>query len=288
MTGIPYWSADIGGFFGGKPTDPAYQELFTRWLQFAVFNPMFRIHGTGAGKEIYNFPEGARGPLLDAVTLRYRLLPYLYALSWQVTDRGASFMYPVGMVFPQDDRARDLRDQYLFGRAIMVSPVVEPGATSRQVYLPAGADWYDFWTGQRLAGGTAQTAAAPIGRLPLHVAAGTILPLGQPVQYAEQSVALPVELRVYRGADGRFTLYDDAGDGQGWRRGERATIELTLDDKAGTLTIGARQGRYPGMAASRQFRIVPVAAGNGTGLGEGTGQTIRYNGRAVTVALGGG
>jgi len=288
MSGIPYWSADIGGFFGGSPGDASYQELFTRWLQFAVFNPMFRIHGTGQGKEIYGFPAAARGPLLDAVALRYRLLPFFYAQSWQVTDRGASFMYPAGMVFPRDERARDLRDQYMFGRSIMVSPVVEQGATARQVYLPEGTDWYDFWTGERRAGGTRQAVAAPIGRIPLHITAGTILPLGQQVQYARQSVDLPIELRVYRGADGRFSLYDDAGDGQGWRRGERTTIELTLNDSTGMLTIGSRRGRYPGMPTSRLFRIVQVAAGNGIGLAQGTGRSIRYDGRAISVPLDGG
>ncbi len=285
MTGIPYWSADIGGFFGGSPDDPAYQELFTRWLQFAVFNPMFRIHGTGAGKEVYSFPETARGPLLDAVALRYRLLPFLYAQSWQVTQHGASFLYPVGMVFPRDEKARDLRNEYLFSRSILVSPVAEKGATSRQVYLPAGTDWYDFWSGERLVGGHRTTVAAPIGQIPLQVAAGTILPLGQRVQFAEQSVTLPTELRVYRGRDARFTLYDDAGDGQGWRRGERATIDLALDDKTGVLTIGARRGRYPGMPAKRIFHVVSVGAGNGVGLDEGTGRTIAYTGRVVRVSL---
>ena len=285
MTGNPFWSADIGGFFGGSPKDPAYQELFTRWLQFAVFNPMFRIHGTGEGKEVYSFPESARGPLLDAVALRYRLLPFLYAQSWQVADRGASFLYPVGMVFPEDRAAQDLRDQYLFGRNLLVSPVIEPGATSRSVYLPAGTAWIDFWTGARHQGGTKLQVAAPIGQIPVQVAAGTILPLGSPVQYADQSPDRPIELRVYRGADGRFTLYDDAGDGQGWRRGERATIELALDDKAGTLTIGARQGRYPGMAKTRRFRVVTVAPGVGTGLAEAAGREVVYDGRPVVVTL---
>lgn len=285
MTGNPFWSADIGGFFGGSPKDPAYQGLFTRWLQFAVFNPMFRIHGTGEGKEVYSFPESARGPLLDAVALRYRLLPFLYAQSWQVADRGASFLYPVGMVFPEDRAAQDLRDQYLFGRNLLVSPVIEQGATSRSVYLPAGTAWIDFWTGARHQGGTKLQVAAPIGQIPVQVAAGTILPLGSPVQYADQSPDRPIELRVYRGADGRFTLYDDAGDGQGWRRGERATIELALDDKAGTLTIGARQGRYPGMAKTRRFRVVTVAPGVGTGLAEAAGREVVYDGRPVVVTL---
>ncbi len=285
MTGNPFWSADIGGFFGGSPKDPAYQELFTRWLQFAVFNPMFRIHGTGEGKEVYSFPESVRQPLLDAVALRYRLLPFLYAQSWQVADRGASFLYPVGMVFPEDRAAQDLRDQYLFGRNLLISPVIEPGATSRSVYLPAGTAWIDFWTGARHPGGAKIQVAAPIGQIPVQVAAGTILPLGSPVQYAEQSPTRPIELRVYRGADGRFTLYDDAGDGQGWRRGERATIDLVLDDKAGTLTIGARQGRYPGMAATRAFRVVTVAPGTGTGLAEAPGRDLLYDGRRIVVTL---
>lgn len=285
MTGNPFWSADIGGFFGGSPKDPAYQELFTRWLQFAVFNPMFRIHGTGEGKEVYSFPESARGPLLDAVALRYRLLPFLYAQSWQVADRGASFLYPVGMVFPEDRAAQDLRDQYLFGRNLLISPVIEPGATSRAVYLPKGTEWIDFWTGTRHQGGAKLQVAAPIGQIPVQVAAGTILPLGSPVQYADQSPDRPIELRVYRGADGRFTLYDDAGDGQGWRRGERATTDLALDDKAGTLTIGARQGSYPGMAKTRRFRVVAVAPGVGTGLAEGAGREVVYDGRPVVVTL---
>jgi alpha-D-xyloside xylohydrolase len=285
MTGNPFWSADIGGFFGGSPKDPAYQELFTRWLQFAVFNPMFRIHGTGEGKEVYSFPESARAPLLDAVALRYRLLPFIYAQSWQVADRGASFLYPAGMIFPGDPAAQDLRDQYLFGRGLLVSPVVEPGATARSVYLPAGAAWIDFWTGARHAGGATIQVAAPIAQIPVQVAAGTILPLGSPVQYADQSPDRPIELRIYRGADGRFTLYDDAGDGQGWRRGERATIDLVLDDKAGTLTIGARQGRYPGMAKTRAFRVVTVAPGVGVGLAEAPGREVTYDGKRVVVTL---
>lgn len=285
MTGNPFWSADIGGFFGGSPKDPAYQELFTRWLQFAVFNPMFRIHGTGEGKELYSFPESVRGPLLDAVALRYRLLPFLYAQSWQVAANGASFLYPAGMVFPGDRAAQDLRDEYLFGRNLLVSPVIEPGATARAVYLPAGTEWVDFWTGARHAGGAKITVAAPIGRIPVHVAAGTILPLGGPVQFADQAPEGPIELRVYRGADGRFTLYDDAGDGQGWRRGERATIELVLDDKAGTLTIGARQGSYPGMAKARRFRVVTVAPDTGVGIAEAPGRDVAYDGRRVVVAL---
>ncbi len=285
MSGIPYWSADIGGFFGGSPTDPAYQELFTRWLQFAVFNPMFRIHGTGRGKELYSFPESARGPLLDAVALRYRLIPFLYAQSWQVTDRGASFLYPLGMMFPADRAVRDTADQYMFGPSLLVSPVVEKGATMRAVTLPAGRDWYDFWTGERTTGGRRIDVAAPIGRIPLHVAAGTILPLGSTVQYADQSPSLPVELRVYRGADGRFTLYDDSGDGPGWQRGEHATIALALDDKAGVLTIGARQGRYPGMMRERSFRIVQVSPAGGIGLAQAGGKVVRYVGRRLDVRL---
>lgn len=285
MTGNPFWSADIGGFFGGSPKDPAYQELFTRWLQFAVFNPMFRIHGTGDGKEVYSFPESVRQPLLDAVALRYRLLPFIYAQSWQVAAHGASFLYPAGMVFPNDAKAQDLRDQYLFGRGLLVSPVIERGATARAVYLPAGTEWIDFWSGARHAGGARIQVAAPIGQIPVQVAAGTILPLGSPVHYADQSPDRPIELRVYRGADGRFTLYDDAGDGQGWKRGERATIDLVLNDKAGTLTVGAREGRYPGMPKTRRFRVVTVAPGAGTGLAEAPGREIVYDGRQVVVAL---
>lgn len=287
LSGIPYWSSDTGGFFGGEPRDPAYAELFTRWLQFAVFTPMFRIHGTGPGKEIWAFDAGVQPNLVDAVRLRYRLLPYIYSLSWQITDRRATMMRPLVMDFAGDREARLSDDQYMFGPAFLVSPVLEKAVATRRVQLPGDADWYDFWTGARLRPGV-MDADTPIGHIPLHVRAGTILPLGPVVQHSGERPDAPLEIRVYRGRNGSFELYEDEGDGQGYRAGARSVIRFNLDDASGVLTIGRREGRYKRMPAKRVFRVVGVAPGRGIGLGEageGDGVVVAYSGAPVTVPL---
>jgi alpha-D-xyloside xylohydrolase len=284
-SGIPYWNTDIGGFFGGEPRDPDYRELFVRWFQFGAFTPMFRVHGTGPAKEIWRFDEPAQQILRRYVELRYRLLPYIYATSWRVTDQGYTMMRPLEMDFAADPRARGISDQYLFGQDLLVSPVVQPKAETRTVYLPGAAPWYDFWTGRRYAGGSTVTAAAPLEVLPIHVRAGAILPLAPVVPHAQAGADAPLEIRVYRGADGAFTLYDDEGDGQGYRQGRRATIDLRWNEARKTLTIGARKGRYPGMPRERVFNIVWVGDQTGAGLATApAARTVRYAGQATTVA----
>ena len=285
LSGIPYWNTDIGGFFAGDPADPKYAELFTRWFQFGAFCPMFRVHGTGKPKEVWRFDAATQRILADTIALRYRLLPYLYSVSWQVTSAGATMLRPLVMDFPADPRVRTIGDQFLFGPALLVNPVTAANAVSREVYLPAGTSWIDFWTGAAQAGGQAITAAAPIERLPLFVRAGSILPLGPAVQYADEQPADPLELRVYRGADGRFTLYEDAGDGYGYEQGARATISFQWDERRQTLTIGQRQGDFPGMLRERTFRIVWVSPGHGVGVSPAPGADVelRYTGGAVTV-----
>ncbi|HYC98667.1 glycoside hydrolase family 31 protein [Brevundimonas sp.] len=276
VSGIPYWSADIGGFFGGDPKDPAYAELFTRWYQFAVFNPMFRIHGTGQGKEIWEFDEQTRQRLIRYDGLRYRLLPYIYSMSWRVTDRADSLMRPLVMDFRTDPAVLTIRDQYMFGRGLMVSPVTQPHADLRTIYLPAG-DWYDFWTGARIQGGKVVAVAADIDTIPVHVPAGTLLPLGPVIQYADQPSDDPLEIRVYPGRDAAFQLYDDAGDGYGYLDGERATVDLNWDNGAQTLRLDARRGSYPGMRPSFALKVVCVS----------TGETRleTYEGRSKVVRL---
>lgn len=267
-SGIPYWNTDIGGFIGKDPADPAYAELFTRWFQFGAFCPMFRVHGTGKPKEIWRFDPATEAILADFIRLRYRLLPYIYSTSWQVTRNGASLMRPLAMDFPEDAKTHDITDQYLFGPGLMVCPVTRPGAASRGVYLPAdpsGAPWTDFWTGRTHPAGTTVEAAAPITRLPLFVRAGSILPWGPAVQYAGEKPAAPLTLRIYRGADGRFVLYEDAGEGYAYDRGAFSTIPIAWNERAGTLTIGRREGGFPGMAGRRDFRVVWVSAGHGAG-----------------------
>jgi alpha-D-xyloside xylohydrolase len=170
----------------------------------------------------------------------------------------------------------------------MVSPVTEARAATRSVYLPGSGDWYDFWTGRRIAGGQRVETASPIETLPLFVRAGSILPLGPVVQYVSEKPADPVELRVYRGADGAFTLYEDQGDNYGYEKGAFATIPLTWNEAAGTLTIGARNGKFPGMLKERTFRVVFVSENHGSG-GDETERadaTVKYAGKVVAVQAG--
>jgi alpha-D-xyloside xylohydrolase len=284
-SGIPYWNTDIGGFFGGEPGDANYRDLFVRWFQYGAFTPMFRVHGTGPAKEIWRFDEPAQQILRRYVELRYRLLPYIYATSWRVTDQGYTMMRPLEMDFAADPLAHGIPDQYLFGQNLLVSPVVQPKAETRTVYLPGKADWYDFWTGRRYAGGSTVTVATPLDVLPLHVRAGAILPLGPVVPHAAAGADAPLEIRVYRGADGAFTLYDDEGDGQGYRQGRRATIDLRWDEARKMLTIGARKGAYPGMPRERTFNIVWVGDQSGLGLAvTPPARTVRYTGQETVVA----
>lgn len=301
-SGIPYWNTDIGGFFnnGGTgnqmPTDPRYQELFTRWFQYGAFNPMFRVHGTGQnsgtgiGKEIYRFPEPTRSHLLDMLNLRYRLLPYIYSTAWKVTSEGYTLMRPLVMDFAADTDALDISDQFLFGPAIMASPVTQQGATSRSVYLPRHAGgWVDFWTGKPHAGGAHVEAPAPIGQLPLFVRAGAIVPMGPLLQYTHEKPGDPIELRIYGGADGQFALYEDEGDSFRYENGVHATIPLMWNNATRTLTIGERKGEFPGMLRERTFRVVFVSDTTGTGIAPtpSPDQTVRYTGSTLTVRAGG-
>ena len=276
MSGIPYWSADIGGFFGGDVHDRKYAELFTRWEQFAIFTPQFRVHGTGAGKEIWNWDGDVQKRLIENVKLRYRLLPYIYSLSWDVTKNRGTMMRALAFDFRADSKALTVTDEYLFGRALLVAPVVQEGATTRSVYLPGKHPWYDFWTGKRIDGGQSIEAAAPIDRIPAYVRAGAILPLGPVKPYADAPSDEPVEIRVYPGDDGNFTLYDDAGDGLGYQRGEFSAVRLTWKDRSRKLSIASRDGTY---SLNPRLRIICGSVPQLT-------RDIGYTGRAVQVRLG--
>jgi alpha-D-xyloside xylohydrolase len=280
LSGIPYWTTDIGGFTDGNPDDPAYRELFVRWFEYGTFCPIFRVHGTRATdqNELWSYGPEAQAILIKFDRLRYRLMPYIYSLAWKVTSASYTPMRPLVMDFQADVRARDIGDQFMFGPAILVNPVTEPAATTRRLYLPE-ARWYEFWTGAAVAGGRAIDAAAPLDRIPLYVRAGSILPLGPDEEYAAQKPADPIELRVYRGADGEFTLYEDQNDGYNYEQGAYATIALRWDDAKDTLTIGARQGRFPGMLENRKFNVVVIGP-----AGEVRGE-VEYAGQEVTRRL---
>ncbi|MBV9267940.1 MAG: DUF5110 domain-containing protein, partial [Acidobacteriaceae bacterium] len=282
LSGIPYWTTDIGGY--GWPSfrdtrDPAYQELYARWYEYGVFCPIFRAHGHRSNDTNEVFSFGSVTPILIRYDkLRYRLLPYIYSLAWRVTNEDYTIQRPLIMDWRNDPRVATIGDQFMFGPAILVSPVTEEGATSRSIYLPAAAAWYDFWSGHKLDAGRRITADAPLDRIPLYVRAGSILPLAPEVEYAEQRTNQPIELRVYRGNDGNFTLYDDQGDTYAYEKGVHATIPLHWDDKSATMTIGARQGEYPGMPREQEFRIVLV-----DGSKAGAAKQVRYSGQESIV-----
>jgi alpha-D-xyloside xylohydrolase len=311
LSGLPYWNSDIGGFFlwnfPKKLDDVSYRELYVRWIQFGAFCPMMRSHGTDAPREIYQF--GKKGEKIydaieESIRLRYSLLPYIYSTSWEVTARQSTMMRALVMDFPNDKRALDINDQYMFGNALLVCPVTElmyadtsihgrdttitanfRKAKMRTLYLPKGNGWIDFWSGEKLDGGQAITKEAPIDITPLFVKAGTILPIGPRVQYAAEEKWDNLEVRVYPGADGSFTLYEDELDNYDYEKGAYSTIHFTWNDAKKVLTIGDRQGSFPGMLKERKFNIVWVSQHDGTGIGpaERCDRISMYDGKETVI-----
>ncbi|HEY1606352.1 MAG TPA: TIM-barrel domain-containing protein [Allosphingosinicella sp.] len=271
-SGLAYWGSDTGGWqwpHGPKaqhpllvdpagaaamaPDYPDYPELFVRWFEYNSFTPTLRIHGQRPATAIWQYGAAAEPILAKFLRLRYALIPYLYALGRHTYETGAPFMRALFMDFPDDPRVADLGDEYMLGPDFLVAPVTEPGATGRPVYLPAGADWYDYWTNRRYPGGQTIAAAAPIDQIPLFVRAGSILPLGVQVP----STATPQKLeaiRVYPGRDASFTLYDDDGTTNAYRKSGGAKAVLHWDQAAGRLTAS---GRLPsGQAAQGLVQVV--------------------------------
>ena len=305
LTGSPYVNSDIGGFFpsgynryGQTQTcsrNPLFQELYVRWLQFGVFNPMMRSHGESSRREIWEF--GQKGePIYDAIgkaiRLRYSLLPYIYSTAWQVSSNDDSFMRALMMDFKADRKVWDMNDEFMFGRSLLVAPVTHALYTTEErrwsdekydwteaktmdVYLPSGAKWYDYYENRLYGGGQDVTVDASIDHCPLFVKAGSILPVGPDVQYASEKPWDDLEIRVFAGENGNFTLYEDEGDNYNYEQGKYTTIEFSL--KGSKLTIGKRSGEYQGMLKTRRFNITYI-----------DGKTIRtksieYDGNAVDV-----
>ena len=297
---------------GSAPKNPQFQELYVRWMQYGLFCPVFRSHGADAPREIWQF--GKRGePVYDAIEkmirLRYRLIPYLYSTAWQVTSNNESYLRPLFSDFASDKKVWDMTDEFMFGRSILAAPIVDPQYTEEKIiredamtgwerkerrvesgewrvdwtatktatkYLPKGTTWYDFWTGTAYKGGQSVTLQTNFDRVPMFVRAGSILPLGPEMQYVGEKAWDNLELRLYPGADGSFTLYEDEGDSYNYEKGVYSTICFTWNDKARTLTIGTRKGEYPGMLTKRQFTIV---------LPDGTTKTVDYDGTEETIKL---
>ncbi|KAA6340600.1 Alpha-xylosidase BoGH31A [termite gut metagenome] len=296
LMGIPNWNSDIGGFFAGRwnknggAKNPEYQDLYLRWLQFGAFCPMMRSHGTEISREIWNF--GERGDwcfdgIEKFINLRYRLLPYIYSTSWDVSQHNGTFMRALMMDFPLDKNTHDLGNEYLFGSSILVAPVTKPNVEKWSVYLPKGADWYDFWTNTKYSGGQSIDKGTPKDIMPLYIKAGSILPWGQKVQYSSEKSWRVLELKIYPGANGQFTLYEDEFDNYNYEIGQYSEITFTYDEVARTLTVGDRKGNFPGMLKSRNFQIVVAELGKTAGDMEMLqfNKIISYNGKQVTVKL---
>lgn len=299
ISGVPYWSMDIGGFsmpprFRGKISAEAreeWYELAARWFQFGSFVPLVRLHGETQLREAWEF-GGEKHPasrtVIDFNRLRYRLLPYVYSVAGAVTHDHASFLRPLVMDFPQDATARTLNDQYLFGPALLVAPVTEYRARSRQVYLPAApGGWFDFWTGTHHGSAGAINVSAPLERMPLLVRAGSIVPFGPDLQYTTEKPADPLTLYVYAGADGSFHLYEDDGVSYGYERGAFTRIPLEWNDADRTLTIGARRGSFPGSLAKRTIHVILVTPGKASGYAYDArpDRTVTYSGEKLEIVF---
>ena len=279
--GVPSWNSDIGGFFNGAyqgPGQDTYNELYCRWIQFGTFCTIMRSHGSGTDRAIYQFGnegESYYDVINRYIHLRYALIPYIYSTARRVHADGYSFMRAMGIAFPQDATALSLKDQFMFGRDILVAPVLQAQATKRSVYLPKNTKWIDVWTGEEHEGGKKVTRDVSLALMPLYVRQGTILPWGPDTQYSSQSNWDNLEIRIYPGADGTFTLYEDERDNYNYEAGRFTEIPFTWDDATQTLTIGARSGAFDGMLQNRTFRFVLVDAANHVGLG--IQQSARYS-----------
>ena len=322
LTGNPNFNTDIGGFFcgsyntkgsGSAPKNPQFQELYVRWMQYGLFCPVFRSHGADAPREIWQF--GKKGePVYDAIEkqirLRYRLIPYLYSIAWQVTSNNDSYMRPLFADFASDKKVWNMTDEFMFGHSILATPIVNPQYTEEKVirtnamtgwdrhdvrnqkddgrgvdwsasktvtkYLPKGTTWYDFWTNKKYSGGQDVSFETTLDCVPMFVRAGSILPMGPEMQYVGEKSWDELELRIYPGADGQFVLYEDEGDNYNYEKGSYSTILIKWNERTRALTIGERQGEFKGMLQQRRFIVVTP---------DGKRQTVSYSGKEQVLNL---
>ncbi|TGV02811.1 glycoside hydrolase family 31 protein [Flavivirga rizhaonensis] len=292
MTGIPYWNTDIGGYLGGDPKDPKYQEVFTRWFQYGTFTPFFRAHGrrvpsdTRSGEnEIWSYGADKEKILTDYINLRYRLLPYIYTLSHKVSAEGYTMMRALAFDFMADEKVHEISDQFMFGDDILVCPVLEAGAIKRAVYLPKGTKWFNFWTNESYNGGQTIEANAPIETIPLFVKAGSILPMGEAIQYASEKNNDILDLMIYGDEDATFTIYEDENDNYNYKEGKFSQIPLTYTAKDKTLTIGALNGGFNGMPHERTFNIFKISEKSGISTTLEKPLSVNYNGNELKIKL---
>ena len=314
LTGNPNFNSDLGGFFANNynesymdetaPKNPLYQELYVRWMQYGVFCPMMRSHGTEVPRELYYYGKAGEpvyDALLGAIKLRYSLLPYIYSLAHDVTANNGTYQRALMMDFRDDHNVWNMGNEFMFGRSLLAAPVLEAKYTperamsksrsrienvnfleikTSKVYLPAGISWYDFETLQQFDGGQEIERNVNIKSVPIYVKAGSIVPIGPDVQYSTEKPWDDLEIRVYAGANGTFCLYEDEFDNYNYENGAYTTIDFKYDDKSRQLTIGALKGSYDGMIQNRSFRITYITDGIKRDV-----KTVNYTGKQVKVSL---
>ena len=305
MAGLPFWGMDQGGFCvenryvaaqqefdktGKENADlKEWRELQARWNQFGCFVPLYRTHGQWPTREVWNIAPADHPAYRTIVAydkLRYRLMPYLYSMAGMVHFKDYTMMRGLVMDFNGDDNVYDIKDQWMFGPALMACPVGEYQKYSRNVYLPKQKGWYDFYTGKHYAGGQTIVADAPFDKIPVFVPEGSILPVGPEMEWSDQKKAELIDLYVYAGKDGSYTLYEDEGTNYNYEKGKYAMIDFKYNDAQKTVTIAARKGAFDGMLQKRRFNIVLVSDNNQQGISLAKapkGKMVKYAGKAVTV-----
>ncbi|MEI8004711.1 MAG: TIM-barrel domain-containing protein [Bacteroidota bacterium] len=316
LSGNPYWNTDIGGFFpsghGGEYpfgiTDLAWRELYVRWFQFGVFCPVFRSHGTGTPREMWKFGEpGTRmfETLLQWDQLRYRIMPYIYSMAWKIHKEGYTLMRGLPMDFNADKKVYDIGDEYMFGPSFLVKPVtkqqyfsictdtvkeqqvIRSAYDSVDFYLPAGSAWFDFFTRKRFEGGQTVLTPSPLEVIPVYIRAGSIIPYAPLMQYTTETPEDPVNMMIFPGADADFSLYEDENDGYNYEKAAYALIPFHWNDKEKTMTIGKREGEFPGMLKTRNFKLTfisPVIP-EGFPTAPTTEKKVKYNGSEISVKI---
>jgi alpha-D-xyloside xylohydrolase len=297
LSGIPYWTFDIGGFSvenryvrakEGSEDLNEWRELYTRWFQFGSFCPLFRSHGQYPYREIYNIaPEGS--PAYESMVyfdkLRYYLIPYIYSLAGLTYFNDYTIMRAMVMDFGSDRTVRNIGDQYLFGPSLLVAPVYQYKARTRDVYFPSSCGWYDFYTGIHILGGHKLKVDAPFERIPLFIREGSIIPVGPAIQFTDEKPADPLTLYIYTGRDCAFTLYEDEGINYNYEKGECSTIKFTYNEEAGELTLGERRGEFKDMLKKRVFNIIWITKNNHIGFDPDIvpHDSVSYSGKKIIV-----
>ena len=307
MAGLPFWGMDQGGFCvenryvaaqqefdktGKENADlKEWRELQARWNQFGCFVPLYRAHGQWPLREVWNIAPAdhlAYKTIVAYDKLRYRLMPYLYSMAGMVHLKDYTMMRGLVMDFNGDEKVLDIKDQWMFGSALMACPVGEYQKYSREVYLPKQKGWYDFYTGAYHAGGQTIVADAPYDKIPVFIPEGAILPIGPEMQWSDEKKPELIDLYVYAGKDGSYTLYEDEGTNYNYEKGKYAVIDFKYDDARKQVTIGARKGSFDGMLQKRRFNIILVDQKKQQGVNlakSPKGKVVKYSGQAMTVKL---